>query len=269
LATGVLLVCAGQATRVSEYLMAGRKVYRATVQLGLATDTCDIEGATLATAPVPELTPDDLTQALAAFIGELAQIPPAFSAIKQDGVPAYRRARRGEAVTMEARPVVIHHIELLAWQPPLLTLDVTCDPGTYIRSLARDLGEALGCGGALAGLRRLRSGRFGIEDAVSLKMLAEASQAGELSRFLHPIRAALYDLTPVAVDAEAAARLAHGQPILGPASSATDEGYAVTADGTVVAILLRRDVARFANVSTTTPPAHCQWWPKKVFDTSQ
>jgi tRNA U55 pseudouridine synthase TruB len=100
-------------------------------------------------------------------------------------------------------------------------------------------------------------------------MLAEASQAGELSRFLHPIRAALYDLTPVAVDAEAAARLAHGQPILGPASSATDEGYAVTADGTVVAILLRRDVARFANVSTTTPPAHCQWWPKKVFDTSQ
>jgi tRNA pseudouridine55 synthase len=262
LATGVLLVCAGQATRVSEYLMAGRKVYRATVQLGLATDTCDIEGAPLATAPVPELTPDDLTQALTAFVGELAQIPPAFSAIKQDGVPAYRRARRGETVTMEARPVTIHHIELLAWQSPLLTIDVTCDPGTYIRSLARDLGAALGCGGTLAGLRRLRSGQFGIEDAVGLETLAEASQAGQLGRYLHPIRAALYDLTPVVVDAEAAARLAHGQPILGPAGPTTDEGYALTAAGAAVAIL-RRDVT--CNISTTD----CQWWPKKVFETGQ
>lgn len=263
LATGVLLVCAGQATRVSEYLMAGRKVYRATVQLGLATDTCDIEGATLATAPVPELAHDDLTRALGAFVGELAQIPPAFSAIKQDGVPAYRRARRGETVTMEARPVTIHQIELLAWQSPRLTIDVTCDPGTYIRSLARDLGAALGCGGALAGLRRLRSGQFGIEDAVGLEALAEASQAGQLSRFLHPIRAALYDLTPVIVDTEAAARLAHGQPILGPANPATDAGYALTADGAVVAIL-RRDAA-----SDIAAASHCQWWPKKVFETGQ
>ncbi len=263
LATGVLLVCAGQATRVSEYLMAGRKVYRATVQLGLATDTCDIEGATLATAPVPELAHDDLTRALGAFVGELAQIPPAFSAIKQDGVPAYRRARRGETVTMEARPVTIHQIELLAWQSPRLTIDVTCDPGTYIRSLARDLGAALGCGGTLAGLRRLRSGQFGIEDAVGLEALAEASQAGQLSRFLHPIRAALYDLTPVIVDTEAAARLAHGQPILGPANPATDAGYALTADGAVVAIL-RRDAA-----SDIAAASHCQWWPKKVFETGQ
>jgi tRNA pseudouridine55 synthase len=254
LATGVLLVCAGQATRVSEYLMAGRKVYRATVQLGLTTDTCDIEGAPIATAPVPELTQADLTQALGAFVGELAQIPPAFSAIKQAGVPAYQRARRGETVTLTARPVTIHQIELLAWQPPLLTLDVTCDPGTYIRSLARDLGAALGCGGTLAGLRRLRSGRFGVADAVSLDALAEANQAGELHRFLHPIGAALYDLTPVSVDAEAAARLLRGQPIVGPADPPAAEGYALTADGAVVAIL------RCAATAD-----RCEWWPKKVF----
>lgn len=260
LATGVLLVCVGQATRVAEYLMAGRKLYRATVQLGLTTDTYDIEGATVATAPVPELTHDDLARALAPFIGALAQIPPAFSAIKQAGVPAYRRARRGETVTLEARPITIYSIELLAWRPPLVTLDVTCDPGTYIRSLAHDLGQALGCGGALAGLRRLRSGRFGIEDAVSLDDLGAASQAGQTARYIHPIRAALYDLTPVAVDDEAAARLAHGQPILGPAGPVTDEGYALTAAGAVVAIL-RSDGA--CNVAT-----HCQWWPKKVFETS-
>jgi len=265
LATGVLLVCVGHATRVAEYLMAGRKVYRATVQLGLTTDTCDIEGTTIATAPVPELTHDDLTQALAAFIGKLAQVPPAFSAIKQAGVPAYQRARRGETVALAARPVTIHQIELLAWQPPRLTIDVTCDPGTYIRSLARDLGAALGCGGALAELRRLRSGRFGIEDAVSLETLAEACQTGQLGRYLHPIRAALYDLTPIPVGAEDAARLAHGQPIIGPADPTASEGYALTAEG-VVAAILRRDVARFANVSTTTD---CQWWPKKVFETSQ
>jgi tRNA pseudouridine55 synthase len=271
LATGVLLVCAGQATRVSEYLMAGRKVYRATVQLGLTTDTCDIEGAPIVTVPVPELTHADLAQALGAFVGELVQIPPAFSAIKQAGVPAYRRARRGETVTLAARRVTIHQIELLAWQPPLVTLDVTCDPGVYIRSLARDLGAALGCGGALAGLRRLRSGRFGVEDAISLDALAEASQAGQPDRCLHPLRAALYDLTPIIVDAEAAARLAHGQPIIGPAAPATAERYALTAEGSVVAILRRdvgcRDVARSANVSTTAPA--CQWWPKKVFETSQ
>lgn len=267
LATGVLLVCVGQATRVAEYLMAGRKVYRAAVQLGLTTDTCDIEGEVIAAAPTPALTHDDLTRALAAFIGEQAQVPPAFSAIKQAGVPAYRRARRGEAVVLAPRRVVIHRIELLAWQPPLLTLDVTCDSGTYIRSLARDLGAALGCGGTLAALRRLRSGRFGVEDAVSLEALAATCQAGQPGRYLHPIHAALVGLTPVTVDADAAARLMHGQPIQGPAEATTDEAYAVTADGALIAILRRRE-HRAAAVTTPTTQT-CQWWPTKVFAMNQ
>lgn len=267
LATGVLLVCVGQATRVAEYLMAGRKVYRATVQLGLTTDTCDVEGAIIAAAPTPELTPDDLARALAAFVGEQAQIPPAFSAIKQAGVPAYRRARRGETVELAPRRVVIHQIELLTWQPPLLTLDVTCDSGTYIRSLARDLGAALGCGGTLAGLRRLRSGRFGVEDAVSLEALAAACQAGQPGRYLHPIHAALDGLTPVTVDAGAAARLMHGQPIPGPSGAATDEAYAVTADGALIAILRRREDRAAAAPAPTAQT--CQWWPTKVFVANQ
>lgn len=264
LATGVLLVCVGQATRVAEYLMAGRKVYRAAVHLGLTTDTCDIEGEVIAAAPTPALTHDDLTRALAAFIGEQAQVPPAFSAIKQAGVPAYQRARRGETVVLAPRRVVIHQIELLAWQPPLLTIDVTCDSGTYIRSLARDLGAALGCGGTLAALRRLRSGRFGVEDAVSLEALAATSQPG---RYLHPIHAALAGLTPITVDADAAARLMHGQPIEGPAGATTDEAYAVTADGALIAILRRRE-HRAAAVTTPTTQT-CQWRPTKVFAMNQ
>lgn len=264
LATGVLLVCVGQATRVAEYLMAGRKVYRATVQLGLTTDTYDVTGAVVATAPVPELTHAGLLDALAGYVGELAQVPPAYSAIKQAGAPAYRRARRGETVLLEARRVTIHHIALSAWQSPFLTIDVTCDPGTYIRSLAHDLGQTLGCGATLAGLRRLRSGRFGVEDAIGLDELAAACGAGQLERCLHPLRAALADLTPIVVDEQAAARLAHGQPIVGPAVPGADEGYALTATGEVVAIL-QRDAAADVSIS----PADCRWRPTKVFDRSQ
>lgn len=252
LATGVLLVCIGHATHVAGYLMAGRKVYRATVQLGLETDTYDITGAVIASAAVPPLTEADLARALAAFVGENEQIPPAYSAIKRDGVPAYRRARRGEAVAMPPRRVTIYHIELLSWQPPHVTFEVTCDPGTYIRSLAHDLGRQLGCGAALAQLRRLQSGRFRVEDALGLEALAEAVQAGELGRHLHPLRAALDGLTPVAVDEALARRLAHGQPIACPAAPPTADGYALTAAGEVIALLEYR-------------PVTGQWWPRKVF----
>ncbi len=253
LATGVLLVCIGQATRVAEYLMAGCKVYRATIRLVLTTDTCDIAGATVATADVPALTRSDLEAALRGFVGELAQIPPAFAAIKQAGVPAYRRARRGEAVSLAARRVTIHDIVLLDWRSPHLTVDVTCDPGTYVRSLARDLGQALGCGAALAELRRLRSGQFTADDAIRLDELAEICRQDQLGRRLYPLTAALGALTAVPVDADAAARLLHGQPIPCLQAPATAEGYAQTAAGSVIAIL------RFDAITR-------QWRPKKVFD---
>ena len=184
--TGVLLVCVGQATRVAEYLMAGQKRYRAVIQLGLETDTYDLDGAPVATATVPPLTTADLTLALARFTGAISQMPPAYSAIKQAGVPAYRKARRGETVTLEPRAVTIHDITLRDWQPPHLTIDVRCDPGTYIRSLAHDLGQDLGCGAALAQLTRLQSGRFSLEAAVSLDALAAAAEADQVARYPPP-----------------------------------------------------------------------------------
>lgn len=254
LATGVLLVCIGQATRVAEYLMASPKSYRARVQLGVSTDTCDAEGAVVATVPVPELTPDDLRGALAPFVGAIQQAPPAFSAIKQDGVPLYRLARRGEAVTPPPRPVTIHRIELLSWQSPTLELAVDCDPGTYIRSLARDLGAALGCGAMLAGLVRTRSGAFTLEDALTLDALAAEVAAGRIAGALHPLRAALARLTAVPVSAAEVDALRKGQaiPCSQPPAGADRLGYAVTELGAAVAILAY-DAGRNA------------WQPEKVF----
>lgn len=255
MATGVLLVCVGQATRVAEYLMSGEKAYRAEMQLGVVTDTYDAGGQVVATAAVPPLTADDLRRALTGFVGVIAQVPPAYSAIKQDGVAAYRKARRGEAVELAARPVCISGIELLDWNASRLTVEVTCGPGTYIRSLAHDLGQALGCGAALTSLTRLRSGRFTLEDAVALDKLATACRAGELARYLHPLEAALHHLTRVPVDASQAARLAHGQAIPCPIAPAGATGYAVDSNGTVVAILAH-------------DPGQAIWRPDKVFVTS-
>jgi tRNA pseudouridine55 synthase len=254
LATGVLLVCVGQATRLSEYLMAGEKVYRALIRLGATTDTYDDAGHVTATAPVPDLSPADLTTALAAFTGDIMQAPPAYSAIKQDGVPLHRRARRGQEVELVPRPVTIRKIELLDWRSPDLSISVTCSPGTYVRSLAFDLGQALGCGAFLAGLVRLRSGNFSIDDAVTLETLAVAAAAGGLAGYLHPLESALGRLTPVPVDETAALRLRHGQPVPCPVTPDTELGYARLAGGQVLAILRWRSA---------------QWWPEKVFATAE
>lgn len=252
LATGVLLVCVGQATRVAEYLMASTKVYRAEVTLGITTDTYDADGTIVDTATVPALSAADLRTALRDFTGKILQAPPAYSAIKQDGVPLHRRARRGEDVRPTPRPVHIHRIELLAWAAPRLTIEITCDPGTYIRSLAHDLGQALGCGAMLTGLVRTRSGNFTVEEAVSLDALAEAARAGTLAQHLYPLAAALNNLASVPVDPSAEQRLRNGQAIAGPVAPIKSQGYAVAPDGSVIAIL-RHD------------PDSATWRPIKVF----
>lgn len=252
LATGVLLVCVGQATRIVEYLMAGRKVYRAEALLGIITDTYDTDGEIVATSPVPELTQAEIKGALAPFIGDTLQTPPIYSALKQDGVPLHRRARRGEEVRPEPRPVRIHSIEIIAWQSPRLTLEVTCDPGTYIRSLVYDLGQALGCGATMSGLIRAASGQFTVADAIGLDALAEAHRGGTLDRSVHPLTAALHALVPVPVDPETEQRIRNGQFIPCPARPSGDTGYAVDADGAAIAILIY-DAGRAA------------WRPEKVF----
>ena len=228
LAAGVLLVCIGRATRVAEYLMAGHKVYRARVRLGISTDTYDAEGMITSEAPV-EVDRAQVEAALSSFRGVIAQVPPVYSAIKHQGTPLHRLARRGvavEQIQLKARQVEILRLELAAWEPPECTLDVTCSPGTYVRALAHDLGQALGCGAHLSGLTRLASGRFRVEDAVTLEEFAEIAAQGRWAARLHPIDAALTRFRPLYVDADAARRLCSGQPIFFPSGDTVDDPLA-------------------------------------------
>lgn len=171
--TGVLPLALGPATRLLPYL-SGDKAYRGVVQLGLRTSTDDLEGEVLEQAALPALEAGDLLRALALFRGEILQVPPQVSAVHVDGRRAYARVRAGEALELTARPVVIHRLELLGWDPASgrLELEVDCSAGTYVRSLARDLGVALGCGGALARLRRTAALGFGLDQAIPLDRLA-------------------------------------------------------------------------------------------------
>ncbi len=255
LATGVLLVCVGHATRLAEYLVGGQKVYRAVAQLGVASDTYDSEGTVTAQAPVPPYDRQDLLRALAPFVGQMLQTPPPFSAVKHNGVPAYRRARRGEKVELAPRQVQIHSIEIRDWESPYLTIEIRCDAGTYIRSVVHDLGQALGCGAILTELTRLQSGSFTVDDALTLDELSALDQE-QLGRHLHPMEAALRNLTPVPIDAAAGQRLLLGQPIPCPAVPPTELGYAREPDGDVRAILVYR-----ADTGL--------WWPRKVFQPDQ
>ena len=242
LATGVLLVCLGSATRLVEYLQATRKTYRATVRLGISTDSGAGEGVI---TPVPPLTEADIEVVLAAFRGPIVQRPPAHSALKQDGVPLYRRVRRGETVEAPTRTITIYALDIVTWTPPDLLIDVICSPGTYIRSLAFDLGERIGCGGYLAGLCRTASGRFTLADAVSLDRLAAAAVAGEWQKLLQPAYLALDGFTRIVVDAADEARLQHGLDVTCPQPPPTEQGYALSATGECVA-LLRYDAERQA-----------------------
>lgn len=210
LATGLLLLCLGQATRVAEYLMAGRKLYRAAIRLGETTDTYDSEGRLTASAPVGDLSREQIEEALAGFIGQVEQTPPVYSAIKEGGTPLYKLARQGREVSVAPRLVEIEAIELTGWERPDLSLLVRCGPGTYIRSLAHDLGQRLGPGGHLTALRRLASGRWRVEEALSLEQIAEAFQKGAGPGLLRPLDEALSGFAAVALDDERALLVRRG-----------------------------------------------------------
>jgi tRNA pseudouridine55 synthase len=170
--TGVLPIALGPATRLLPYL-SGDKTYRGVVQLGVRTDSDDLEGEVLDRQQPPQLSPSDLETALEPFRGLIQQRPPAISAVHVNGQRAYKLARAGESVELQARPVTLHRLELLHWDPELgrLELEVACSAGTYIRSLARDLGEALGCGGCLAQLQRTEALGFSLEQSVNWEQL--------------------------------------------------------------------------------------------------
>lgn len=168
LATGVLLLCIGRTTRLVEYLVGHDKVYEVTVRLGQTTNTYDAEGEVVVERPFTHLTTAQIEQALSPFRGPIQQKPPIYSAIKKDGQPLYKLARAGVEVDVPARAVTIHALDILDIALPEVRLRVACSSGTYIRSLAHDLGQALGCGGLVTALRRTAVGGFGVTDAIQL-----------------------------------------------------------------------------------------------------
>ncbi len=209
-ASGVLPICVGQATRVAEYLSASGKAYQAAIVFGIVTDTYDAEGEVERNADASSLTLEQILAALPHFLGCQMQMPPRYSAIKIAGQPAYKHARKGEAIKLEPRPIEITRLDILAWNPPCLTLAVECSKGTYIRSLAYDLGELLGCGAHLGGLVRTRSGPFLLTESVALEQLAEAAASGRVHEYVYPADMALQQYPALMLNAEISERVLHG-----------------------------------------------------------
>ncbi len=211
-ATGVLPVLLGQATRVAEYLSESGKAYRATIRFGVETTTYDSEGEITHEAPV-HLALEDIERALPEFLGEQDQLPPVYSAIKRGGVPLYALARAGEAVEVTPRRIRIDELRIVRWAPPDLTLDVECGKGTYIRSLAHDLGQRLGPGAHLTGLIRTRSGPFTLSQAITLEELDAALTNGSWRDRLFATDEALLDWRAAILGQENSVRLRTGQRI--------------------------------------------------------
>jgi tRNA pseudouridine55 synthase len=250
-ASGVLVILIGPAVRLSEYVSASDKRYQAVVRLGASTDTYDADGRILSTSPVDKLTEAQFETALQTFVGEIEQIPPPYSAIKIKGRKAYEMAREGEEIDLAPRRIKVYSLELLEWAPPEAVIDVYCSSGTYVRSLAHDLGEKLGVGAHLIGLRRTKSGRFTLRDAVPLRRVREAFEDGTWYQFLIPAAEALSDWPSIELSQEQVEAIRHGHRIISePMEQAMIRG--VSEQGELVALL-------------EYIPESNEWQPKKVF----
>lgn len=256
-ATGVIPVCMGQATRMMEYLIEGGKEYRGVVELGVETDTYDSTGEAVASADTSGITQDQVTATLAGFVGTIEQVPPMYSALKRQGQRLYTLARAGIEVEREPRKVEVFRAVLEDWTPPLATIYVSCSRGLYMRSLAHDLGQKLGCGGHLKSLVRLRSGPFKIEESVTLDEAERAFASASWGRLLHPPDAVLSDLRAVVVNRKMEERVRQGQALpvgLRMAPSQPEEPARVySVDGRFLAVIAFN-------------AASGQWQPTKVFD---
>lgn len=212
MAEGVLPICVGRYTRLVELLTDTEKGYYAELELGARTTTDDAEGEIVVRRSVPDLSDADLKAALAPFRGPILQTPPAYSAIKIAGQRAYDLARRGDAPELAARRVTVYRLEVTNWASPRLGMVVACSKGTYIRSLARDLGETLGCGAHLTRLVRLWVGQFTLETASSLDEIAQAVNDGQTERVLQTADTALASLPAIIVPPERLVDIGHGRP---------------------------------------------------------
>jgi tRNA pseudouridine55 synthase len=212
-ASGVLPVCLGQATRIIEYLFDETKTYRTQVVFGITTDTYDLTGKVIHTADASGINREMLASALHQFRGTILQTPPMYSALKYHGQPLYKLARSGIEVARQSRPIKIHSLEIIDWQPPVVTVEVVCGKGTYIRSLAHDLGNSLGCGASMQNLVRLKVGPFSIEEALTLPQLEEAFHSGTAETDLYPLDFVLWPFNALVVKKEQQCALIHGAPI--------------------------------------------------------
>lgn len=208
-ATGLLIILIGQGTKLSPYLMAGKKRYLAAIRLGTETDTLDPTGKIISEFPVPALDEAIIKETLNGFAGVIEQVPPAFSAVNINGQRAYKLARKGFDVKLKKRKVAIYSIGLVDFHSPVINIDVTCSSGTYIRTLASDIGRRLGSAAYLKTLRRISSGSFNINDAFNWKDF-KISSYEDIKKQIIPLRAALPDMLEITVDKGTAARVKKG-----------------------------------------------------------
>ncbi len=228
MATGVLLVLTGRATRLSQFLMGRPKEYLATIKLGIETDTCDLEGQVIRQCDVPEIARPQLLSTLSEFTGDIRQIPPSFSAIKIDGQPAYKKARQGMAVEIPEREVRVDAIDLIGFTADEITIRVRCSKGTYIRSLARDIGQRLGSCGTLAVLTRTAVGEFRWEQARELEGITEQDGVS--------MDRALAFMPEVIIDSNGYQRAKHGNNITVNEKGERDIYYRIKYEGQLVAL---------------------------------
>ena len=234
LASGVLPIALGEATKLAGRMLDATKQYAFTIKFGEETDTLDAEGEVVATSHVIP-TAEQVQASLPHFMGEISQVPPAYSALKVGGKPAYARARAGEAVEFRPRTVSVHELRLISASANEASLLATVSKGTYIRSLARDLAQKLGAVGYVSYLRRTRAGPFGLDQAVSLDFLEETAKARQLTRTVLPLEAALDDIPALPVNPDQAQLLRHGQRLAGfPERSGLQ---LVTSEGIPVALV--------------------------------
>lgn len=213
-ATGLLIVMLGEGTKLSSYLTAGEKIYQATMRLGVETDTLDLTGEVVKRSEVPELGPGFLRQTALEFVGEIEQVPPQFSAVNYNGRRAYSFAREGIQIDLQKRKVRIRSLEITSVDLPDVAINVTCSSGTYIRSLAADLGRRLGPGAHLISLRRLKGGPFEVEDALGLEELESLPRDLVFREKVIPLYEALPDMLETQVDALMARKIRNGyQPL--------------------------------------------------------
>lgn len=251
-ASGVLVILIGPAVRLSEYLVCDKKGYEATIRFGSVSDTYDGDGNVIQTGCEIPTDEEKIMDAMETFTGDIVQVPPAYSAIKINGQKAYDLARKGKDVQLPERHIHVNSFDFIEYNPPELIADIICSSGTYVRSIAHDLGQKLGCGAYLSGLKRTVSGRFSLRDAVPLSDLQKAFEDGTWYQYLIPAADALGDCEEIMLTMETEADILHGRRITAEPGEHQPLGKAVSEQGELIALL------EFV-------PESFEWKPKKVF----